>query len=138
MKYNYLTEVVKHLKVEDFFAYNLSRRSSLFLDAAQISLKDKVFEQLERRWNELSQFHYDSSWVLADYSLSHGHQERQATLLDVLIQESQIGLINQILSMMLKNDATGSFSQRLLSYLSELAGIGVDIKPIIESHIAWF
>lgn len=124
--------------MQDFFAYNLSRRTSLFLDAARISLKDKVFEQLERRWKELSQFHYDSSWILADYSLCQGQQVRQATLLDVLIQESQIGLINQILSMMLKNDATGSFSQRLLSYLSDLAGIGVDIKPIVESHIAWF
>lgn len=141
MKYNYLTEVVKGVKVSDFFAYNLSRRTNLFWDAAQITLKDKLFEQLESRLKELSQFYDDSSWVLADFSVCQDHQEgadERASMFDVLIQESQIGIINQVLTIILKNDATGNFSQCLLRYLSDLACIGVDIKPIVESHIAWF
>ena len=131
---------MKGVKGSDFFAYNLSRRTSLFWDAAQITLKDKLFEQLERRLKDLSPFNEDSSWVLADFSVCQDQEmaEEQTTLLDVLIQESQIGLINQILAIILKNDATGNFSQSLLRYLSDLASIGVDIKPIVESHIAWF
>jgi hypothetical protein len=78
--------------------------------------------------------------MLADFSVCQDQEmaEEQTTVLDVLIQENQIGLINQILAIILKNDATGHFSQCLLRYLSDLACIGVDIKPIVESHIAWF
>ena len=137
-KYNYLCDIFGKSKISDIYSYNLQRRTTLIWDALQLSVKDKLMQLLERRF-EISQSDGINYFIMPDLSLSQKDlSDIQYNILDLLIRENQGSIINYFISQILKNDETGHMYQIVLSYLESFSKMRIDIKPLLDSLISCF